>query len=77
MSLNQQQVNQFNSQGFLVVPNFYSPEQCKLLKAEIHRIIEDEKNSTHQSEGATFNAEVEDGKQNTEKYFMESGDKIR
>jgi len=77
--LSQDQVELYHKQGFLVVPNFYSPEQCRQLKSEIRRVIESEKQSGSQEagKGATFNAAVDDGKQNTEKYFMESGDKIR
>ena len=68
-------MDQFQKNGYLVVPGFYSLDECQKLKTEIGQIISE--GHAKGDKGSVFNAAIIDGGQNKEKYFMESGDKIR
>ena len=75
MKLSNEQLNQFENEGYLVVPGFYTLDDCQELKREIRQIVSE--GQAKGDSGSVFTAAVIDGGQNREKYFMESGDKIR
>ncbi|EFA79185.1 hypothetical protein PPL_08011 [Heterostelium album PN500] len=72
MKLTSEQVKQFNEQGYLIVPNFVPDNEIDEIRNEMSNIltnmnIEDEINNTFQTN---------EQDRNSNKYFLESGDKI-
>ncbi|KAL1920054.1 uncharacterized protein VTP21DRAFT_1200 [Calcarisporiella thermophila] len=68
--LSEEQKKQFHEDGYLIIPDILDPEDCKQLLTRAHELLEE------------LNPEKEPvfrflAKNNDEKYFLESGDKIR
>ena len=68
------QVAQFHEQGFLVLPNFATPESCLELRARAMKVAEE--NVPSPAEATIFTADSE-ARHAADRYFLESGDKIR
>nr|XP_054770438.1 phytanoyl-CoA dioxygenase domain-containing protein 1-like [Lytechinus pictus] len=69
----QEERKQFEKDGFLVVENFLTKEEVESLKSECHDIVQ--KMDPKQHAKCTF--DTSENTQARNKYFMNSGDKIR
>ena len=76
MALSKEQLAKFNEDGYLLMKNFYTPEECDRLRSRCHQIIDEADLENHPR--ATFcSTEERNIKQVTGDYFLTSGDKIR
>ena len=72
--LSLEQVEQFHEQGFLVLRDFVTPEACLELRARAMALAEEHVPSP--AEATIFTADSE-ARHAADRYFLESGDKIR
>ncbi|EFC36636.1 predicted protein [Naegleria gruberi] len=72
--LSQEQIDQFNEQGFLVFENFIAEEMIKTLRDEIKTIVEKDfhPNQNH----SIFSTYKQDSKRDLDRYFDQSIDNI-
>jgi len=70
--LTEEQLEQFEKDGILVVEDFLSQEEVKSLQTEIHKIVE---NLDPKTDRGVFS--TTDHQQASDTYFLESGDKVR
>ncbi|KAI8082902.1 phytanoyl-CoA dioxygenase domain-containing protein 1 [Halteromyces radiatus] len=74
--LTETQLKDFDRDGFLVIPNFFSLEEAKRLKQRAEELLEDLSLEGHPM--TQFSTGGEDKKKHIgDDYFLESGDKIR
>ncbi|KAF2790481.1 phytanoyl-CoA dioxygenase [Melanomma pulvis-pyrius CBS 109.77] len=74
--LTPEQLSFFNENGYLLIPNALSPETVKELLADTHKMLDEMSLSDHPM--TKFSTGGEDGANHVgDKYFLESGDKIR
>jgi phytanoyl-CoA hydroxylase len=71
--LTEAQVAQYERDGYLVIPNFVSQESCDGLKAHVEQLLAD---FDPESIRSVFDTE-DRSFLNKDRYFLESGDKIR
>ena len=69
----QQLISQFQKDGYLILENFLTEDQCDNLRARCHQLVETEDFSGHPT--ITFSTK-HNAQANTD-YFLTSGDKIR
>ncbi|KAF2075447.1 hypothetical protein CYY_003276 [Polysphondylium violaceum] len=72
MKLTKEQYDQYEEQGFLVLPNFVSPESVDGLRDEMKRLIDELDTSSLIKTVFTSDEQA----RKTNQYFLESGDKI-
>ncbi|NDD86497.1 MAG: phytanoyl-CoA dioxygenase family protein, partial [Actinobacteria bacterium] len=72
--LSPDQVEQFHEQGFLVLENFASADSCLRLRNRAMELAE--RHVPSPQEATIFTADAE-ARHAADKYFLESGDKIR
>jgi phytanoyl-CoA hydroxylase len=75
MYLTPDQILFFNENGYLVIENFWTLEIVKKLKTKIIKVIEDLSVNEDSDNTSVFTTTEQIRK--TDKYFLESGDKIR
>lgn len=73
MELSPSQVQQYRTDGYLIIEDFFSHEECDALRERCRYIIEKADFSAHPK--IVFN--TKDSPQSTTDYFLTSGDKIR
>ena len=73
LKFEQVEVEKFHRDGYLVIEDFLSEEECDTLRMRCREIVENEDFSKHPT--ITFN--TKDNKQASTEYFLTSGDKIR
>ncbi|OZJ06355.1 hypothetical protein BZG36_00697 [Bifiguratus adelaidae] len=71
--LSAEQLEQYEREGFLVIPNFFSAEQSQLLLKEAKKVLDEFDVSGHPMTKFTTSREEHVG----DDYFLTSGDKIR
>ncbi|KAK7066115.1 Phytanoyl-CoA dioxygenase domain-containing protein 1 [Halocaridina rubra] len=71
--LSSEQLEKFQTEGCLAVPNFLSEEDVEMLKASCHQLVEemDPEKHSHTIFSTTHNEETKS------EYFLNSGDKVR
>ncbi len=69
----QEEIKQFNKDGYFVIENFLTTAECDNLRQRCHDIVEEEDFSKHPV--IAFN--TRDNEQASTDYFINSGDKIR
>ncbi|MEC9461041.1 MAG: phytanoyl-CoA dioxygenase family protein, partial [SAR324 cluster bacterium] len=72
MLLTQKQIELFEEDGYLILEDFVSPEACELLRDRAAEIVED----FDPAESVSIFTTNEQTR-HSDKYFLESGDKIR
>lgn len=72
-TLNQEQIEDYTKNGYLIVENFFTDEECDTLRTRCYEIVDKEDFSDHPM--TTFN--TRDNSQASTDYFLTSGDKIR
>ncbi|KAF2746683.1 phytanoyl-CoA dioxygenase family protein [Sporormia fimetaria CBS 119925] len=74
--LTPEQIQFFNDNGYLLIPNAISQETVKQLLDDTNKMLEDFSLDDHPM--TTFSTGGDDGEQHVgDKYFLESGDKVR
>ena len=73
MALTNEQVERFVQDGYLVIEDFYSPNECDRLRERAFQIVAEADLTQHPV--ITFN--TRDNQQSRTDYFITSGDKIR
>ncbi|KAI8353192.1 hypothetical protein BD560DRAFT_408465 [Blakeslea trispora] len=73
--LTKDQIDQFNKDGCLVIPNFFSKEKAEQLKSKAKQLLADFSLENHPM--TTFSTGTNDKQHVGDKYFLESGNKIR
>jgi len=74
--LTPEQLSFFNENGYLLIPNALSPETVKALLSDTHTMLNEMSLSDHPM--TKFSTGGDDGANHVgDKYFLESGDKIR
>lgn len=63
---------QYEQQGYLVLPEFIDENACDTLRTQIHTLIDGFSSDEHRSVFTTGN-----DRNLSDRYFLESGDKIR
>lgn len=71
MILSNEQLNFFNTNGYLVIPNFISPTMCDQLKKQMDYLLQINKEAIPQT---VFSADTNEHAKH--RYFMDSGNKI-
>lgn len=71
MELNQQQINSYHENGFLIIRNFFSRNDVAALMGRMGQIIEE----LEPSQFSIFSTKEQT--RTSDQYFLESGDKIR
>ena len=72
LSLNNEIISFWNSNGFIVIEDFYNNEECNKLKSKAEKLVE---NFNYMKYKSVFDAN--DQKHSEDRYFLDSGDKIR
>lgn len=75
MALSREEVHRFHREGFLVVREFLTPEECDYLRTRALEIVEGTDFDQHPL--VTFGTATTEQKHAKEEYFLNSGDKIR
>lgn len=68
--IDQQRLTEYQEQGFLVLPDFFTAEQCDALRVRAGQLLDDFDVASTRSIFSTHN-------QDRDEYFLTSGDKIR
>ncbi|KAL9827104.1 phytanoyl-CoA dioxygenase domain-containing protein 1 isoform 3-T3 [Geothlypis trichas] len=76
-SVTQQQVQQFHKDGFLVLEQFFSAEECDSMRRQIQRIVAEMEVPPHCRTAFSTREEEQLQQQGSSDYFLTSGDKIR
>ena len=71
--LSKEQVDKFTEDGYLLIENFCTPEECDRLRSRCHQIIDEADLQNHPK--VVFS--TKENKQIADDYFLTSGDKIR
>jgi phytanoyl-CoA hydroxylase len=72
MRLDEEQLEAYERDGFLVVENFVSPEDCKALRARADELV-----SCFEPEGIASIFSTREQTRTSDEYFLESGDRVR
>jgi len=72
MTLTQAQITEYETNGFLLIPDFLSAEECDELVAEAGLLVD-----SFEPEEVKTIFSTQDQQRSTNDYFMNSGDKIR
>jgi phytanoyl-CoA hydroxylase len=72
MRLNEQQLNDYNANGFLVLPDFVNRESCEKLKRRANELVE-----TFDPSEVVSIFSTKEQTRTSDDYFLTSGDKIR
>ena len=75
MALTAEAVHKFHKEGYLVVKDFFSAEQCEYLRTRALEIVE--KTDFNQHPLVTFGTKSTEQKHAKTDYFITSGDKVR
>ncbi|KAM7003608.1 phytanoyl-CoA dioxygenase domain-containing protein 1 isoform 2-T2 [Passerculus sandwichensis] len=76
-SVTQQQIQQFHKDGFLVLEQFFSAEECDSMRRQIQGIVEEMEVPPHCRTAFSTREEEQLREQGSSDYFLTSGDKIR
>ncbi|XP_063031151.1 phytanoyl-CoA dioxygenase domain-containing protein 1 isoform X1 [Melospiza melodia melodia] len=76
-SVTQQQIQQFHKDGFLVLEQFFSAEECDSMRRQIQGIVEEMEVPPHCRTAFSTREEEQLQEQGSSDYFLTSGDKIR
>ena len=74
LPFNKKMLSFWNDNGFLIINNFYTETECEIIRDRANQLIK-EFNPNDQSFKSIF--DTNDQKHADDKYFLESGDKIR
>ena len=74
-SFSEEEVRGFRENGYAVIKDFLSEDECQLLRDKMASVISEEDFSQHPV--ITFSTQDQDQKQIKEEYFLTSGDKVR
>ncbi|KXS10551.1 phytanoyl-CoA dioxygenase domain-containing 1 [Gonapodya prolifera JEL478] len=76
--LTESQLEQFDRDGYLLIPGFLSENDCEGLRNEADRLVDEELDlSTHPGTRFTTTEQDSPDSQTSDVYFMTSGDKVR
>uniref|UniRef100_A0A7M4E2J5 Phytanoyl-CoA dioxygenase domain-containing protein 1 n=1 Tax=Crocodylus porosus TaxID=8502 RepID=A0A7M4E2J5_CROPO len=73
----EQQIQKFHEDGFLVLEEFFTTEECDAMRKQIHKIIADMEVPPHCRTEFSTKEEEQLQAQGSTDYFLTSGDKIR
>ncbi|XP_034649362.1 phytanoyl-CoA dioxygenase domain-containing protein 1 isoform X1 [Trachemys scripta elegans] len=73
----EEQIQQFHEDGFLVLEEFFTTEECDAMKEQMHKIIAKMDVPPHCRTEFSTNEEEQLQAQGSADYFLTSGDKIR
>ncbi|XP_019366161.1 PREDICTED: phytanoyl-CoA dioxygenase domain-containing protein 1 [Gavialis gangeticus] len=73
----EQQIQKFHEDGFLVLEEFFTTEECDAMRKQIHKIIADMEVPPHCRTEFSTKEEQQLQAQGSTDYFLTSGDKIR
>ncbi|XP_023961880.2 phytanoyl-CoA dioxygenase domain-containing protein 1 isoform X4 [Chrysemys picta bellii] len=73
----EEQIQQFHEDGFLVLEEFFTTEECDAMREQIHKIIAKMDVPPHCRTEFSTNEEEQLQAQGSADYFLTSGDKIR
>ncbi|KYO23260.1 phytanoyl-CoA dioxygenase domain-containing protein 1 isoform X1 [Alligator mississippiensis] len=73
----EQQIQKFHEDGFLVLEEFFTTEECDAMRKQIHKIIADMEVPSHCRTVFSTKEEEQLQAQGSTDYFLTSGDKIR
>ncbi|XP_039576161.1 phytanoyl-CoA dioxygenase domain-containing protein 1 isoform X2 [Passer montanus] len=76
-SVSQQQIHKFHKDGFLVLEQFFSAEECDSMRRQIQRIVAEMEVPPHCRTAFSTRQEEQLRQQGSSDYFLTSGDKIR
>ncbi|XP_063265288.1 phytanoyl-CoA dioxygenase domain-containing protein 1 isoform X2 [Prinia subflava] len=76
-SVSQHQIQQFHKDGFLVLEQFFSAEECDSMRSQIQKIIAEMEVPPHCRTEFSTRQEEQLQAQGSSDYFLNSGDKIR
>ncbi|XP_030817356.1 phytanoyl-CoA dioxygenase domain-containing protein 1 isoform X1 [Camarhynchus parvulus] len=76
-SVTQQQIQKFHKDGFLVLEQFFSAEECDSMRRQIQRIVAEMEVPPHCRTAFSTRQEEQLQQQGSSDYFLTSGDKIR
>lgn len=76
-SVTQQQIQKFHKDGFLVLEQFFSAEECDSMRSQIQRIVAEMEVPPHCRTAFSTREEEQLQQQGSSDYFLTSGDKIR
>ncbi|XP_063001006.1 phytanoyl-CoA dioxygenase domain-containing protein 1 [Elgaria multicarinata webbii] len=76
-SITQEDIHKFRRDGFLVLEQFFSPEECDAMRAQIQKIVADMDVPPHCRTEFSTKEEEQLQAQGSAEYFLTSGDQIR